>query len=768
MVENLKFRISSALKDILGRDLITDDFMAVFELVKNSYDAHATIVEIKFEDIESGNGRIIIKDNGKGMNYSDLLNKWLFVAYSAKREGTEDDNFDYRNSIHSNRPFAGAKGIGRFSCDKLGKQLYLETTKQETYAKTETLLTEWEKFEGDLKEEFIDINVLHKTIDRSNHGLEHGTVLVIEKLRSEWPRWKYLKLKDSLAKLINPKKNRGDNEFKILIDVPEELQRDFDAQEEYQKVNGEIHNFIFEALDLKTTKIIASVTDDGKYVTTSLFDGGTLIYKIKEVNEFTLLDNIDYTIYYLNMSAKLTFTRRMGLSSRQFGHIFLYKNGFRVYPFGEPGEDPLKIDVRKAQGMNRFLGTRELIGQIEIFSSTNELKETSSRGDGLIKTKTYYQLEECFWKVLKRLEKYVVDVQHWGISIEDASSDDINSRITELISKLADSNDIVEFDYSKNILEKIESAQAGSAAKLVDNLKRIAIENGNDALLGEANSLSGKIQQLKSINEEIVKEKEYVVAEKKVIEEKLEIKDREIELLKEASSDEIVELLSIEHHINQATFRVDGYIRGLYEIAKENKNIENQIIDIINNISLENKKIASLVKFVRRANFDLLSSKITQDLVIYIDQYVKNVYRNDRVRRINKKLVKNVNVLVQPETSFVFEFTPLEINIILDNLLDNSFKASAETVEIKISVVNQILEVEYQDNGIGVNPSIIETMFDFGVTTTSGSGIGLYHVKKIVQSMGGEIVYRISKYGANFLIKIPKKNQHGTIQNSLV
>lgn len=58
MGENLKFRVSSALKDILGRDLITDDFIAVFELVKNSFDAHATRVDIKFENIENGNGRI--------------------------------------------------------------------------------------------------------------------------------------------------------------------------------------------------------------------------------------------------------------------------------------------------------------------------------------------------------------------------------------------------------------------------------------------------------------------------------------------------------------------------------------------------------------------------------------------------------------------------------------------------------------------------------------------------------------------------------------
>jgi HSP90 family molecular chaperone len=116
----LQFKISSALKNIIGSDLISDDFIAVFELVKNSYDAHATKVEITFENIYSNNGKIIIKDNGKGMNYDDLINKWLFVAYSAKKEGTEEDSYNYRDNIKIKRAYAGAKGIGRFSCDRLG------------------------------------------------------------------------------------------------------------------------------------------------------------------------------------------------------------------------------------------------------------------------------------------------------------------------------------------------------------------------------------------------------------------------------------------------------------------------------------------------------------------------------------------------------------------------------------------------------------------------------------------------------------------------
>src|SRR6478672_11910272 len=109
------FKISAALKDIIGKELITDEFVAVFELVKNSFDAHATKVQVIFQDNYSlENAKIIIKDDGKGMDYNDLKNKWLFVAYSAKRDGTED----YRDKIKSKRLFAGAKGVGRFSCDR--------------------------------------------------------------------------------------------------------------------------------------------------------------------------------------------------------------------------------------------------------------------------------------------------------------------------------------------------------------------------------------------------------------------------------------------------------------------------------------------------------------------------------------------------------------------------------------------------------------------------------------------------------------------------
>ena len=100
----MKFKISSELKNIIGKDLIVNDEVAIFELVKNSYDAHATRV-----DVQIGADKIVIKDNGKGMNLDDIKNKWLFVAYSAKKDNTEDSDInkdderyrDYRNKINT-------------------------------------------------------------------------------------------------------------------------------------------------------------------------------------------------------------------------------------------------------------------------------------------------------------------------------------------------------------------------------------------------------------------------------------------------------------------------------------------------------------------------------------------------------------------------------------------------------------------------------------------------------------------------------------------
>ncbi len=753
MKNELKFKVSSALKDIIGKDLITDDFIAVFELVKNSFDAYATRVDITFESIDTDNGRIIIKDNGKGMNYDDLVNKWLFVAYSAKKEGTEDASFDYRDNIYVNRPFAGAKGIGRFSCDRLGKTLLLETTKKENNPKTEVLLTEWEKFESDLKREFVDISVLHDSIPSSNYDIEHGTILIIEELRSDWNRSKYKKLKDSLAKLINPSKGRGEQDFKIFLNVPSELEEDKNVDEEYDKINGEIKNFIFDALGLKTTKILSSISKDGSYVSTELIDGGTTIYKIKEKNTlFPLLQDIDFTIYYLNQSAKLTFNRKMGLASRNYGHIFLYKNGFRIYPYGEPGEDPLKIDARKAQGYNRFLGTREIMGQIEIFSNTEQLKETSSRGDGLIKTPAYEELVLCFENVLRKLERYVVDVQKWGYSIEDNPDLDLKERISELIEKLSGSNDLVSFEVPENFMEIFDASQFDSAESLVKNLQRIAVESENDDLIETVNAATERLEEIKKAKEEAEIQAQLELEKAQQATAKLREQISENLFLKSINTQDFEEVISLLHHVGIYAGTIDANLKGI-SLRVQNDiplSIED-LRNIIRLLSFETKKILNIASFATKANFKLDTEYVESDLNSYIREYIQNI-----IPTVTDKTL-NIDLEQYTKEAFITKFKPIEINIVLDNIINNSKKAQANNLLITL-LENEKgnFVVRFEDDGVGIEEENFSKIYDLGYTTTDGSGIGLYHVKNIIKSMKSTVNAKNNEKGATFILEFKK------------
>ncbi len=150
MTEQLQFSISSELKNIIGRELITDDFIAIFELVKNSYDAKSKKVKIVFENSKevSEKSRIIVIDSGIGMSKDDIIKKWLFVGHSWKKLVNQKPKKDFRDKIAEKKIFAGAKGIGRFSCDRLGSKLRLYT-KRENENKIHFLEMDWDKFEED-------------------------------------------------------------------------------------------------------------------------------------------------------------------------------------------------------------------------------------------------------------------------------------------------------------------------------------------------------------------------------------------------------------------------------------------------------------------------------------------------------------------------------------------------------------------------------------------------------------------------------------------
>ena len=106
----------------------------------------------------------------------------------------------------------------------------------------------------------------------------------------------------------------------------------------------------------------------------------------------------------------------MGVDPINYGSVFLFRNGFRILPFGETGDDSWGIDFRAQQGRARYLSSRDLMGRVDIFvEDVSELKEVSSRDSGLVDTPMSRQVLELFKQSEKRLERYVVGVL-WGES----------------------------------------------------------------------------------------------------------------------------------------------------------------------------------------------------------------------------------------------------------------------------------------------------------------------------------------------------------------
>lgn len=760
------FKISSGLKNLIGSELITDNFVAVFELVKNSFDAKASEVKIIFENIYSENAKIIIQDNGKGMDYDDLINKWLFVAYSAKRDGTEDSNKQLNY-------YAGAKGVGRFSCDRLGRYLNLVTIKDKPNAQIENLYVDWKKFEEDQKKEFIKIPVEHNVLSKAPYNLKKGTILEISGINpEEWNRDNFIRLKDKLSKLVRPDLNKSKKQkpFKILLEVEPEKQNDLKEIEANREkgegfvyrntVNGEIENFIFDELDIRTTKIISEVSSDGKYISTKLIDRDNYIYEIKERNKYGLLEDVSIQLYFLNRAAKNIFTRKMGIEAVNYGNVFVYKNGFRILPFGEPRVDILGIDARALQGFSRYIGTRNLIGQIEIFGDNKELRETTSRDGGLVKTKTYSELVDYFFESLRRLEKYVVEVTDWGVdddNIDNLNSNEIKEKLVKLISNIADDKELLELNYNSDIINLLKNQEENSAKRLIKNFKRLAAESNNPTLLKDAKRLEKTLASALEAKKSAEKELESTSKQKKAVEAELEQQISETLFAKADRATEKDDLLSIQHHIyRHSAQHITKYIDDLVDAINKDKS-KDDLLKLVSKISFENKKVITLSRFVTKAQFDTTVTKINADLISFVNEYVVNVYQEYRHLMMNNQ---TMTIKAEKPTGITFNtsFRPIEMIIILDNLLNNSLKAKAKNVSVNWKSINSSeIELHIKDDGIGIPDKNLDKVFDARFTTTNGSGLGLYHTKEVIEKLSGKITINNKlKQGVEFIIKFKK------------
>lgn len=778
-IEQKSFKVSTGLKSLIGRDLITDDFVAVFELVKNSFDAHAKSVRLLFED-----DRIVVADDGKGMSHSDILNKWLFVAYSAKREGTEDS--DYRDHIgERSRPYAGAKGVGRFSCDRLGARLRLSSRAKGQ--QVQVLDIDWYLYERDPKQEFTEVLVNLSEQDEFDDpdlkpGSETGTVLEIVRPRASWGRAKLQTLKRELTKLIDPFAE-GAPKFKIEIDAPNEVAADKvdhafneqlrDNQNAKLLVNGLIENHILEVIGQRTTGICVALIDDGQYLESALVDRGDLIYRIREKNPYPQLSQsgIKADIYFLNRSAKAVFARRMGLPAVQFGSIFLFRNGFRVFPIGAEDDDFFELNRRKQQGQRRFLGGRDLIGRVQV-NGVPGFDESTSRNQGLIRTPEVEDLVAYVRdKCVKRLERYVVDItwkDEFDKDVSDTSRmrlDQSSALVAQLVSRLAATDGVELVEYNTDLVRIVDEKSSAFESSL-QALELLADETGDKVLLARVDEARARIKALQVAEAEareaerraegraVAAEHAAAAAEVKYSEER----ERNSFLVAAASLDQDT-ILNLHHQIMIHAADVHhnvklmmGRIRGGAQLGTADW------IDFLERISYRNSQILTAARFATKGGYKQQSAEVEADLKAYIRDYIETVTALWAPR--------GVAVSVEADDKPVKrKFRPIEVGVVIDNLVSNAAKARAANVAFILTVskgARPQLVVTVADDGNGWPKKFVplERVFEKGVTTTDGSGLGLYHVKQVVENLGGTIEAHAEPYsddldGAHLTMRIP-------------
>lgn len=775
-VEKLHFDVSTGLKRVLGRELITDDEVAIFELVKNSFDAGADTVHIYF-----GNDRIVVVDNGNGMSYDDLVQKWLFVAYSSKR--TERPEDDFRNMAAERRHFAGSKGIGRFSSDRLGKQVLVQSHTKGTDRQVHQLTVDWDRFEKNDREHFEAVPVAHianaafdlpRELGKFGASLKNGTVIDIRKLRRPWGRARILALKGSLAKLINPFGDQADR-FSIHITAPEEVAEDkrltqAEARAKHEVltkdiVNGRVGNFIFAALQDKTTFIRASI--DGDKLNTILTDRGELIYHIREPSPYPELKNSGFMceIYYLNQSAKTTFTRRIGLQPVQFGSVFLFRNNFRVYPIGEAGNDWFGFDRRKQQGYARFLGTRDIIGRVDVFGPDEDFQEASSRNQGLIDTPAVRQLRRAVMEhCLKRLEKYVVPVS-WADKA-DGNTEDLSrlltdpgrARVSAAVANLVDNDDIELLKYSHNLIDLINERSEKFEESLV-SLRAIAEKTADKKFIAKLKAAERRFDQLKKSEADarrVADQERQATAAATQRAESAEaeavVERRRSHFLESIVNLDAATILNLHHQVTIYAVDIAQQIENLLSATAGKTTVSREsVLKALEQIAFLNRKVLAVTKFASRAKFKLDSESIETDLPGFITDYIEQIARITGSARLQID-VENEH------PGLKMRFKPIDASIIVDNLVSNAKRAKASRIKFELLPIDKRgLLIRVTDNGRGLAAGINRArIFEMGYTTTHGSGLGLYHVRQVLGEIGGSIELEESegKRGTAFVITI--------------
>ncbi len=401
---NSILRPRARLIKTIGEELISNDIVAIIELVKNSYDANASIISINFQGrvIEVAEGRktkrvlikqgssIIISDDGTGMNLDTVKSAWMEPATINKK--------NTKRSAGDKRRYTGEKGIGRFASAKLATSLEMITRTAED---NEIVVKfNWADFSDDKK--YLDEVKCSWEVRAAKEIKKSGTTLKLAELNSDWDEEKLRELRIALSRLINPVSPITD--FLMDIQLPKEL----------NDISGWVTSP--ESLNKPDYYIKGSVDAEGKpnikYFSKKV--GKEEVLNIKD-SDFSLREPVrkpvigaftfEFRTWNRDVAETKSALKNIKRDLDELGGISIYRDDFRVLPYGEKKNDWLRLDLRRVNNPTMRLSNNQIVGYVSVSLDNNpDLKDQSNR-EGIVESQAFTDLKEIIKNILNQVEQ---------------------------------------------------------------------------------------------------------------------------------------------------------------------------------------------------------------------------------------------------------------------------------------------------------------------------------------------------------------------------
>jgi len=698
----VRFSVDAAHIQRLGGELVAKQETALSELIKNAFDADAAKVTLTFEDRKQMGGTLVIEDDGSGMPEEVIRDAWMRISTAAKVEEPVSPRFG--------RVRAGRKGIGRFAVQRLGHRLLL-VSKPRGSPEGYRVRFDWERdfLPGrNLQDIFSGIERFEKLPE------DQGTMLRIDNLRDIWSDaavervWRSVILLQPPFELVpvkpGPARGRAaDPGFQVVINgvTQAEQSHRFSIETDFLAraaaiVTGEVNEKGQASARVRSAKL--DLDDEQKFD----LDMG-------QTGPFTF--EARYFVYSADMLSGMKQATAAAMG-RQFGGIRIYRNGFRVLPYGEERDDWLGLDDMSSR-RNKILlplNNRNWFGQVRLDSAANSAFEETSSREGLLENDAFAQLQTFLQSALI-----------WAAGRVGAMRN-----------------------------RKVSAGQRGfvSAMKPSQVLRQLRAGEGGDALTNEA------LQAAQEAASDYEKEVEAKFAASLEYEEMLRIlASLGISIsvfgheVKGAQGNFLAHLQVIRQVIEGIADDEDKAALG--SEFDDLASASDRLLDI-------GGYIAGLMSSTESRELRSLSVRGTLDR--FIRQF-GDYMRNQKIR---------FEVDVQPSQLRTVPMHASELDTVLLNLLTNSIKSMRKAkvpdrrVRIEARHVGRHVVIGFEDNGDGILPENRERVFDAFFTTTTGveddgvagpgTGLGLKIVSDIASSYGG--VARVAEPSTGFRCRI--------------